>query len=478
MASEPRQEIRPQPGPQLQFLRSSADLVVYGGAAGGGKTWALLLDALRYAALQPVRDFGAVIFRRTSPQVTHQGGLWDESRKIYSLAGGRPNKTMLSWEWPQHNTRVRFAHLQFEENVADWQGAQVPYIGFDELTHFGEYQFFYMLSRNRSVCGVRPRMRATTNPDADSWVKRFLAPWVDDQYGWPALSGEVRYCYREADTLIWLRPGATAPRHIQPDDLKSCTFIAASIYDNPKLLEADPGYLANLKALPLVERQRLLHGDWNVRPSGNVFKREWFKVIDRAPAGLEQVVRYWDLAGTEPTPGHNDPDYTCGVKLGRRNGVYYVLDVQLDRLSPKGVRALITQTAALDGVGVQVWIEQEPGSSGKTVADEYRTALDGYDIRAVRATGSKELRAAPFSAQAEGCNVQLVRGPWNDAYLNQLTAFPNARVHDDAVDASSGAYSQIVGARPIAGAVRSTPGERAAYEQAQRHVDAARGLQG
>ena len=159
--------IRPQAGPQEAFLASSADIVIYGGAAGGGKSWGLLLEPLRHVTNNA--GFAAVFFRRNTTQIRNPGGLWDESRTLYPLCGGRPAKAVLEWRWP-FGGLVKMAHLEHENTVYDWQGAQIPLICFDELTHFSKGQFFYMLSRNRSTCGVRPYIRATTNPDADSWA--------------------------------------------------------------------------------------------------------------------------------------------------------------------------------------------------------------------------------------------------------------------------------------------------------------------
>lgn len=437
-------KIRPQPGPQTTFVSSQADVVVYGGSAGGGKSYGLLLDALRYAALKPMPGYGAVIFRRESPQITNQGGLWDEAGSLYPLSGGKPNKTYLAYEWPQYKTRIRFSHMQYEQDKYNWQGAQIPYIGFDELTHFSEDQFFYMLSRNRSTCGVKPRIRATTNPDADSWVKVFLAPWVDELHPDPARSGEIRRFVRDGGQIRWLSDGTRHP------DEKSVTFIAATIYDNKILMVKDPGYLANLKALPLVERQRLLYGDWSIRPSGNKFKRHWFEIVDVAPADLDAVVRYWDLAATEPKPG-KDPDYTAGVKVGQKDGLFYVLDVQQDRLSPAKVESLVYALARTDGRECVIYMEQEPGSGGVNTIDRYRRLLAGFQFHGIKTTGSKELRANVASSQAEGGNIKIVRAYWNDRFLNELSAFPMVGVHDDQVDAFSGAMEQLMPLGPIGG---------------------------
>ena len=161
-----REIIQAQEGPQFAFLSSSADITIYGGAAGGGKSYGLLLDPLRYVH---VPGFGAVIFRRTSPEITNQGGLWDTSQEIYPKVNALPRRTDLSWLFAG-GARVRFAHLQHDKDKLNWQGAQIPYLGFDELTHFTEEQFWYLLSRNRSTCGVPPCVRATCNP-APGWAR-------------------------------------------------------------------------------------------------------------------------------------------------------------------------------------------------------------------------------------------------------------------------------------------------------------------
>ncbi len=412
----------------------------------GGKSYALLLDALRYAALEPVEGFGAVIFRRESPQITNQGGLWDEASGLYSLAKGKPNQKYLSYSWAKHKTRIRFSHMQLETDKEAWQGSQIPYIGWDELTHFLESQFFYMLSRNRSTCGVKPRMRGTTNPDADSWVKRFLAPWVDETYPNPAKSGEIRHFVREDGQLRWLEPGETHP------DSKSMTFIEADVHDNPALLKRDPGYLANLKALPLVERERLLNKNWKIRHEGGTkFKKHWFPVLDTVPDDIEKVVRYWDFAATEEVPANSQrdgPDYTASVKLGRRKpGAfprYVVLDATWDRRSPGKVEEMVKNVAAQDGRACPIYFEEEGGASGKSNTFNFKVrVLEGYEAHGVRSTGSKEVRANTFSSQAEAGNVAVLRAHWNNGYFGFLEPFPSAKVHDDPIDASSGAMEQL-----------------------------------
>src|SRR5690606_29561700 len=233
-------------------------------------SYALLLEPLRHITTVP--GFGAVIFRRTSVQVRNEGGLWDESETIYGPLGLRPRESTLEWEHTPTGNAVKFAHLEHEKNVLDWQGAQIALIGFDELTHFEAKQFWYMLSRNRSTCGVRPYIRATTNPDADSWVADLIAWWIDQDsasptYGQaiPERAGAIRWFVRLAGEIEWGdTPGELLAKYpgVEP---KSLTFIPSSLEDNPALTSKDPGYRANLLALDPVEQARLLQGNWKAR---------------------------------------------------------------------------------------------------------------------------------------------------------------------------------------------------------------------
>ncbi len=274
-------EIKPQEGYQQKFLSSPADIIIGGSGAGVGKTFALLLDVLRYTAPQynqKETKFGAVIFRRETPQITNEGGLWDESMKLFPLVGAVPRlSSPRSWEFST-GAKCTFSHLQYETDIFNWQGTQIAYIGFDELTHFTKKQFLYMLSRNRSTSGVKPVIRATTNPDPDSFVADLVAWWIDQETGFPIKDrdGVLRYFTVDQDQYVWgdskqeviekvPHKFTNMPEGINLEDLiKSITFIAGSIYDNKKLLTADPGYLANLQSQTVEEQAKLLDGNWKV----------------------------------------------------------------------------------------------------------------------------------------------------------------------------------------------------------------------
>ncbi len=272
-------EIKPQTGFQESFLSSEADIVIGGGAAGAGKTYALLLEALRHHL---VEGFGAVFFRRTYPQIRNEGGLWDTASSVYPLLGAKPNESDSSFRFIS-GVRVKFSHMQYEKDVYDHQGAQYCLIGFDELTHFTKKQFFYLLSRNRSLCGVRPYVRATCNPDPESWVADVVAWWIDQETGFPIPErcGVLRYFIMDNNNMVW----GDSPEEViakcphifnspdlegmAPEDLvKSLTFIPGLVYENTELLKADPSYLGNLLALDDAEKAQLLEGNWKIKTDG------------------------------------------------------------------------------------------------------------------------------------------------------------------------------------------------------------------
>ncbi len=440
--------IRPQKGPQEKFLATSADIAIYGGAAGGGKTYALLMEPLRYIF---TKGYRAVIFRKNYTQITASGGLWDESLDMYSdIVGAIPLKTpKFQWSF-QKKGNIFFDYLWREEDVFNWQGSQITFIGFDELTHFSKRQFFYMLSRNRSTCGVKPYIRATCNPDADSWVADFISWWIDPKTGYPIpeRSGKIRYMARLEDEIIWADScRELEEKGIERSKVKSVTFIASTLNDNKILMEKDPSYRANLEALPLVEKERLLHGNWKIKPAaGLFFKRVQIReILDKLPDNIVSIVRAWDLAATDADENDNAA-YTSGVLMAKRaNGRFLVLDVINQQLKAGDVRKLVMATAKMDNFQygyVRQRFPQDPGQAGKEQAQSYITMLAGYDVVAKLESGSKQTRAEPMAAQWQLGLFDVMAGTWNESYFNQLESFPESKIRD-MVDASSSAFNEL-----------------------------------
>lgn len=441
--------IGPQPGPQTEFLACPADIVLFGGGGGGGKSFGLLIEPMRHLENGL---FGGVIFRRTTTQVRNEGGLWDESAKIYPQLGGHPRESNLEWEF-KHGSRMKFAHLEYDKTVYDWQGSQIPFIGFDELTHFTEFQFFYMMSRNRSTSGVPGYIRATCNPDADSWVRKFI-DWYIGKDGFPIKErcGVIRWFIRLNDTIVWGDSKEELIEKHGPEQIpKSFTFIQSLVYDNKILMEKDPSYLSNLLALPRIDRMRLLGGNWDVRATaGMFFRRQWFEVVDVVPEGLIRTTRAWDRAATAPSPTNPDPDWTRGVKIGKlRDGRFIIMHVASDRCSPLKVEQLLKNTCTQDGRGTTISLAQDPGSAGKADVDNLIRKLAGYIVKINKPSKDKVTRAKPFSAQCEAGNVLILRGAWNDAYLDELESFDGKTGHDDQVDASADGFNLLAGGLSI-----------------------------
>jgi len=447
-------EIGPQPRQEI-FLASPADIAIYGGAAGGGKTWALLMEPLRHVG-NP--QFGSVVFRRTQPEIIREGGMWDEAEELYPYLNAVPNLSNHSYRFPS-GAKVTFSHLQKGKDLYAWRGAQIPLIEFDQLETFEEEQFWYMMSRNRSKCGVRPYVRATANPQP-GWLAEFLDWWIEkDGYANLERSGKVRWMIRENDKLHWSDDPKQLKLEHPNSTPKSVTFIVSTIYDNPILLEKDPGYLANLQAQSFVERQRLLGdakrgGNWKIKPAaGKIFNRAWFGVVEAAPAG-GRTFRFTDLAATEEKivrgKASNDPDFTASVKMKVKDGVYYILDVTNERTEPAKTDSNMLNRAQQDGVAVPQRFEQEPGSSGKRDARNISKLLNGFDVRSVPPRGDKILRCKPLAAQAEVGNVKIVRAPWNEEFLTNMHNLGEPDwPHDDIPDAASGCYDELNGSSVI-----------------------------
>jgi predicted phage terminase large subunit-like protein len=385
--------------------------------------------------------------------------LLDESRKIYPSQGGAVRESpKIDWTFPPFNNRIHFDHLQYDKTCQGYDGAQIAHIGFDQLEHFTEYQFFYMFSRNRSTCGVRPVIRATANPDSDSWLVRghggkgewgtgFISWWINPVTGYPIeeRSGVIRWFIRDIDEIVWADSSEELLKRYPDRQPKSVTFIHAKLSDNPHLEKINPEYRGNLQALSFIEQERLLRGNWKIRAqAGTVFKREWFDVVDDKDIPKQAVtVRYWDMAATRKSKKSKEPDWTAGLKMCAIGGIYYVLDVYRIRDNPGETEAARKRITSQDGPGVKVREEQEGGASGKTVIflnarDQFR----GSDYMGIPSSGSKPARAVPASRAAYNGLIKIRRAPWNDLFFAEVEAFPDGK-HDDVVDTLSGAFNEL-----------------------------------
>ena len=261
----------PQDGPQHAAFHSQADILFYGGSAGGGKTDLLLGLAL-------TAQERSLVFRREAVQLT---GLVERMTDILGSTTGY-NSQKLIWRLPEKRV-LEFGHVQQAKHWKKYQGRGHDFKGFDEICHFPEALFRTLIAwmrtgnakaRQRIVCAGNP----PTEPEGE-WVKRFWAPWLDPKHPNPAKPGELRWYVSDEKgedcAVDGPHPVLVGGKLVQP---KSRTFIPSSVDDNLFLMAT--GYKATLQALPEPLRSQMLNGDFNVATADPVWQlipTEWVK---------------------------------------------------------------------------------------------------------------------------------------------------------------------------------------------------------
>lgn len=244
---------------QRQFLRCDAVELFYGGAAGGGKSVALLMGALQYVD-RP--GYAALILRKDLPRLALPGGLIPRSHEWLHDTDARWNQTRRQWTFPVAHgppATLTFGYLSRPLDKFRYASSEFQYIAFDELTDFAEDDYLFLFSRLRRPRAVRVplRMRAAGNPGGvgHAWVKRRFIP--------DALAGGIGRRATEAVDATETR-GVPLPGGLWRKEGR--LFLPASIADNPALDEAE--YRRSLAHLPTVARERLMHGDWQIEEHG------------------------------------------------------------------------------------------------------------------------------------------------------------------------------------------------------------------
>jgi len=395
---------------QKVFLRTNSLEGLFGGAAGGGKSSALLMSALQYV---DVPGYSAILFRRTYADLALPGALMDRFKAwMENFDDIHWNANSYVATFPS-GARVSFGYLNNTNDYLRYKGSEFQFIGMDEVTEIRESDYRYMFSRLRRpasgpLAQVPLRMRAASNP-APNWVRqRFIVEGMEQ--------GRI--------------------------------FVPSKLTDNPGI-DAD-SYRQALQALDPIERRRLEEGDWWSTTLGTLFERENIIIIDSSEVptvtSAARAVRFWDLAATEPSHSYPNPDWTVGTLMLFDGGVSYILDVRKVRAKGEKVEQFLAQTAYEDGRGVSIRMEQEPGSAGKALVDQYaRYVVPGYDFQGIRSTGDKVTRARHFAAAVANGNVRVVRGPWLTDWMDELSSFPEACDHDDQVDSAVGAFTYLTG---------------------------------
>lgn len=400
----------PTPKQRAFLLMNNVKEILYGGAAGGGKSVVQLMAALQFV---DIPGYNALLIRKTYADLIQPDALMDMAKKWLMPF---VEKNEVHWNDKEKkftfpSTAVlKFGYLESDNDKYQYQGAQYQYIGVDECTQIIPSGYRYLFSRLRKPkwLNVPLRFRATANPGGeygDFYYERFFG-----------------------------------------EEKGQRIFMGAKLDDNPFLDKEE--YIESLNELDPITREQLLNGNWRIKASGDMFKREHFTVVplSSVPAVAKRV-RFWDMASTDPAKRKNkkdkrEPDWTVGFLLAYYQGMYWIVDIVRVQKTPAEVEKTIKDTAKLDGYSVAIRMEQEPGSSGDMVIDHYkRKVLPHYNFDGVRSTGSKVQRAEPAAAAAENGRVLIVDSCRNKAaFFDEADVFPYGN-KDDTIDGFSGAFN-------------------------------------
>jgi predicted phage terminase large subunit-like protein len=466
------QTIRPQKGQQHSFVVADEDLILYGGSAGGGKSYGILIRALRFVD-DP--NFYCGFFRKTLNQL--ELGLWkDALEMVYPLlvypqghakAGKFKGKAKVLLAkhiiiFPS-GAVWRFGYLDNDQAVVfNYQGAQFSAIFIDEATHATPFQINYLRTRLRSKAKNKAFMCLTMNPDQDHYVYQFVQPYLDED-GFPkrSLSGKKRYYIFVSGVVHTDWDKAKLKKEYPEQNPREYTFIPSLLTDNPALIEAEPDYADNLQANNPAEVEALLKGGWHYRPNtGTHFQRAWCQMVNEMPRDANRA-RAWDLASSEPTAEYRNPDYTAGIRVARASDGYFYIETGKRFRKRAGERdRLMMNLAQKDGDDVGVVIPRDSGAGGKAQAEDLsrKFVTAGFtckQIPAGNAKGMKVKRFAPFSSAAENGLVKIVTSGWDtqeelEDFLGELEAFTgDGKGHDDMVDAVADCFNHLSETRYI-----------------------------
>ena len=473
----------PKPASRKQelILSNESQVLVIGGAMGGGKTYLQQMIGLKYVDDSQTR---IVNFRRTMNEITGQGGVYETAQEIYE--GLHPtlvprfvdSKTICTF--PSGAT-AKWSHMEYLKDTKKNQGLQFTLCNFDEGTTFEWEQIEYMFQRMRSKSKYPSRMVISCNPDPDHELAKIISWYLDEEgYPDPEKEGVERYFIRRGGEFIWgntrkeLGEKYEIPKDEWEKKILSFSFIGCTVYDNPPNLEANPEYVAFLEGMNDVDKARNLHGNWFARPKGsNYFERGWLENVD-APPMKSVCCRAWDKAGTEPSDTYRFPDYTASIKMHKGKDGFYYLEADFARSNKDhdsdvwgrfrrraGTRdKLIEDQASVDGVDCTVVLPKDPSASGLTEFQESAKKLVelGYTVKAdpMPNNKSKLTKFSPFASACENGLVKIIESSFPNKetlehFYKELEAFNGERStsyrKDDWPDACASAFNFICKAR-------------------------------
>lgn len=405
--------------------------------------------------------------RKNSTAIMKSGGLFWEAVALYRIYDPQIKVKMKDQKIVfSSGAEVSFSHYENNNAGQMYQGIQISNLFYDEVTHSEEEHIWWLWSRLRSTANNVHSLWLSCNPDVDSWVLKY-AMWYLYPEGHalagrpdPEKNGVIRYLLRIDGDLVW---GDTAEEliekygkshlpHDHKDQIKPISFqgLFGTIDDNPSLQESNPSYKSNLEALPFVEKERLLHGNWFARPmNSSYWERSYVEELLAHPpmSEFDKVVRAYDFAGEIPNSSNGGRcDYFASVKMGRKrgSGEYVILDVVRTHLKFGEWEDFIVEQAIKDGTKVDIILPEDPNAASKGAC---RALVNNIIRRGFRAMPKKALtnkldRFRLFAAASYNGYVSIVKNCatdlWDKVYndntffYKELEAFDGGRKgHDD-----------------------------------------------
>lgn len=487
--------LAPQKGKQEVAANTKVDVMIYGGSAGSGKSRLLLNKAGYFAHTDP--NFEGVMFRRTTKPLSAAGGLFTEAKKLFNPLGVNIRDQAMELDFHgvggsaknRKGGSLKFSHLEHEKDAeGNHQGLQYSFVGFDELTHFTQTQFLYLIGRLRSAAEGDSFLLATTNPDFNSWVYNWVSWYLKDGIFDEDKLGKIRYFLVVEDAPVFADTeeelakeyphlcyeiNKVTGEEVYVPPLSFC-FIGGTIYDNPALIRANPKYLSALKAQTEVNRRRLLEGDWHaLEESSGYFNRKDLHKLDKRPLGATEV-RAWDTASSEPSDTLRHPDWTASVKMVKtQDGSITILgdyeeksqDEKTEiygryRQKPGKRDCSMLRQAQYDGEDCTMVLAIDPSSAGRFQFEQQAKffAKHGVSVKAdpMPITKSKLKKFEPFATAVENGMVSIVESSFKnkktlEAFYKELETFDGERstAHrkDDWADACASAYNFLIKAK-------------------------------
>lgn len=449
--------------PQYALLTCQADWCLFGGAAGGGKSYALMLDQLRHAQGRHAKAlFRGAIFRKTFPQLSTSGGLIDQTKELYAHFGARYNHTNNEHRFPC-GAKISLNTLDHPNKLQSYLGAQFDALSIDEANQFTLKQVLFLWGRCRSKCGVKPTLRMSSNPDRDSWLYP-LVHWYLTPDGYPdkSKSGRIRHFRIVDDVFQWF----DEPQYEYSEETgqaervtNTFAFIPSKLTDNKALLQSDPAYRQRLMQLSTEERERFLEGNWLASSqASSEWPRDLFTDVSISVDEWPRLEHHTDsvrMFAVDPSKGRDTRrgDYSsiCCLMQTARPALKFV-DADLKRRPPGQIvedlfrfcEDPLHRIRGGDLIGIEAVAFQEilHDLIMQYAADHLDCALSkflrsGNVLIPIRDTLPKHMRIRRLDGPLRRREFRFLNNPGTDLLLSQLRTFDGKAgkdQHDDGPD--------------------------------------------